>query len=260
MLSLPDFLKKYSTIPNKFIDDFFSLYDYKTSENDLIINFDNLCLWLMMRKDVLKRTLERTYVKDVDYKIKIIKSTAKGRPSEEILITPNCMKRICMLSTTKKAEEVRTYYIKIEKLLDKYKQIIIDDLNKKIGILENNQKTIPQTKKGVIYVLKTNLDIDDLYKIGRTKKFKNRLNTHNSSHPDNVNIALVFETKYINEVENCVKAVIKSKRYKKRKEFYQIDIDSLKQILEGCESVTLIAKGKKIPKNFDKYYLVLEKS
>ena len=59
MLSFSDFLKKYSTIPNKFIDDFFSMYDYKTNENDLLINFDNLCTWLVIRKDVLKRTLER---------------------------------------------------------------------------------------------------------------------------------------------------------------------------------------------------------
>ena len=44
---------------------------------------------------------------------------------EEITITPDCMKRMCMLSTTKKAEDVRTYFIKIEKLIDKYKQIII---------------------------------------------------------------------------------------------------------------------------------------
>ena len=158
----------------------------------------------------------------------------------------------------KKAEEIRTYYIKIEKLLDKYKEIIIEELNKKIGILENNKKQIPKIQKGIIYVLKTDLDIDNLYKIGRTKKFKNRINTHNSSHPENVNIALVFETKNINEVENCVKAVLKTKRYRKRKEFYQIDIDSLKKILEGCETVSLIAKGKIVPEKFDKYYLMLE--
>lgn len=213
-----------------------------------------------MRKDVLKRTLERTYIKDVDYKIKIIKLKGKGRPYEEIFITPNCMKRICMLSTTKKAEEIRTYYIKIEKFLDKYKEIIIEELNKKIEILENNNKQISKTQKGIIYVLKTNLDIEDLYKIGRTKKFKNRINTHNSSHPNNVSISLVFETKNINEVENCIKAVLKTKKYRKRKEFYQIDVDSLKKILEGCETVVLISKGKKVPINFDKYCIMLEKN
>ncbi len=73
MLYLPDFLKKYSTIPNKFIDDFFTLYDYKTNDNDLIINFDNLCKWLNCRKDVLKKTLDTSYINNVDYSIKIIK-------------------------------------------------------------------------------------------------------------------------------------------------------------------------------------------
>lgn len=50
---------------------------------------------------------------------------------EEIMITPDCMKRMCMLSSSAKIEEVRTYFIEIEKLINKYKQVIIDDLNKK---------------------------------------------------------------------------------------------------------------------------------
>ena len=36
-----------------------------------------------------------------------------------------------MLSRTKKAEEVRTYFIELEKLMDKYKNYIIEALNKK---------------------------------------------------------------------------------------------------------------------------------
>lgn len=73
------------------------------------------------------------------------------------------------------------------------------------------------------------MDIEDLYRIGRTTKFKNRQNVHNSSHPDKIHIALVFETDNITEVENCLKAVMKSKQYRKRKEFFQIDIDALKK-------------------------------
>ena len=57
-----------------------------------------------------------------------------------------------MLSKTKKAEEVRTYFIEVEKLMNKYKDYIIDALNKKVGILENNQKTIPNNKNSVIYI------------------------------------------------------------------------------------------------------------
>jgi hypothetical protein len=76
-----------------------------------------------------------------------------------------------MVSRTKKAEEVRTYFIEIEKLMNKYKNYIIDALNKKVGILENNQKPIPNNKNGIIYVLKTDRDIVNLYKLGKTKRW-----------------------------------------------------------------------------------------
>ena len=78
-----------------------------------------------------------------------------------------------MLSRTKKAEEeVRSYFIDIEKHINKYKDHIIEALNKKIDVLDNNQKTILDVKSGVLYVLKTDLGIDDVYKLGKSKKFK----------------------------------------------------------------------------------------
>jgi hypothetical protein len=61
-----------------------------------------------------------------------------------------------MLSRTTKAEQVRTYFIDIEKHINKYKDHIIESLNKKIDVLDNNQKPIIKKQSGVIYVLKTN--------------------------------------------------------------------------------------------------------
>lgn len=249
MLNLPDFLKKYSTIPNQFINDFFSLYDYKTNDYDLVIDFDNLSKWLLVRKDNLKKTLERTYTVDIDYKIKIIKSSGKGRPIEKIMITPDCMKRMCMLSASTKSEEVRTYFIKIEKLLDKYKQLIIDDLNKKIGILEQNQKPKVNPKKGVIYVIKTSKTVEDLFKIGRSKRFINRLMSHNSIEPDDIEIIMLYDTDNIEQVENCVKNALKSKQYRKRKEIYQVDIDVVKDVIGNCDDIINKVKKSKSTKN-----------
>ncbi len=242
MISLQNFFKKYSSISNKFIDDFFSLYTIKTSDTDFAINFENLVNWLKMRKDNLKKTLVSTYIKNVDYKIKKIKSESAGKPREEILITSDCCKRLCMMSKTKKAEEVRTYFIEIEKLMNKYKNYIIEALNKKINILENNQKKLPENKTGVIYVLKTDHDIVNLYKIGKSKKFKERIRTHNSSHTDNVDIVHVYESDNIDAIETCLKGVLMSTQYRKRKEFYEIDLDVLKKLIKSCDSMTLSAK------------------
>jgi phage anti-repressor protein len=259
MITLQDFLKKYSSISNKFIDDFFSLYTINTNDTDLIINFDNLVIWLKMRKDSLKRTLTDSYIKNIDYKIKKIKSLIPGKPREEILLTSDCCKRLCMMSRTKKAEEVRTYFIEIEKLMDKYKDYIIESLNKKIDILENNQKEIPKNKSGIIYVLKTDHDIVNLYKIGKTKKFKERIRTHNTSHINNVEIVHVYETNNIDAVEICLKGVLMSTQYRKRKEFYEIDLDVLKKLIKTCDNMTLAAKksNKKI-RQTGGYYIMFD--
>ena len=259
MISLQDFLKKYSSISNKFIDDFFSLYTIDSNDNDLIIDFDNLIKWLHIRKDSLKRTLIDTYIKNIDYKITKIKSSTAGKPKELILLTTDCCKRLCMLSKTVKAEEVRTYFIEIEKVMDKYKNYIIEGLNKQIDILKNNQKTVPDKKGGIIYVLKTDYNIVNLYKIGKTKKFKERIRTHNSSHIDNVDIVHIYETDYIDEVEKCLKNVLSTKQYKKRKEFYEIDIDILKELIKTCDKMSLkVRKNNKNIKQTGGYYIMLD--
>ena len=51
-ISLQNYLKKYSTINNKFIDDFFSLYDINTTNDDFVINLDNVIKWLQARKKI----------------------------------------------------------------------------------------------------------------------------------------------------------------------------------------------------------------
>jgi phage anti-repressor protein len=42
------------------------------------------------------------------------------------MLTPDCMKRLCMVSKTKKAEEVRSYFIELEKHINQYKDVIIE--------------------------------------------------------------------------------------------------------------------------------------
>jgi phage anti-repressor protein len=258
MYSFPDYLKKYSTINSKFIDDFFGLHQYKIDFNKIYIDFDLICTWLNSRRDHLKTTLIKSYIKNVDYTIEKGKSTG-GRPMEIIKLSFDCFRRLCMLSRTKKAEEVRSYFIDVEKHINKYKDHIIEALNKKIDVLDNNQKPILDVKSGVLYVLKTDLEIDDVYKLGKSKKFKKRLTTHNSSHVDNVKVVLVYEAEDIDGVERCLKAVLKGHQYKKRKEFYTITIDKLKELLEDCDKITLKAKHMKNDKIEGGYYLYIDK-
>jgi hypothetical protein len=79
--------------------------------NDFVIDLDNVTKWLKTQKKHIKKTLIETYTRDVDYKVKLRQSTG-GRPSEDVLLTQNCFKRLCMLSRTTQAENIRNHLIK----------------------------------------------------------------------------------------------------------------------------------------------------
>ena len=265
-LSLQEYLKKFSSISNKFIDDFFGLYNENTKDDDYIVNFDTAAKWLKMRKDSFKRTLIISYRKNIDYKISIEKNDIAGRPSELILLTPDCFKRICMLTKSSKGEEVRTYYIQLEKHIDKYKDNIINDLRSRVKVLERNMKPIEIPKdEGVVYVLETreSVGLHDLYKIGITTDFKSRLTTHHTSHADNVEVKHIYKTSDVKGVERCLKAVLRENQYRKKKEFYQIDLESLKIIINNCGDSLSLVKKTKVSKgggtNNSNYYIYLHK-
>ena len=126
-INFKDFLKKYSNLNNEFIDDFYNIYDFNiNNNNDFIIDLEIIVKWLNMRKMDLKKTLERTYIKNIDYLINknnIKKNGSGGHNKEIILLTPDCFKRLCLLSKTKKAE-VRTYFLELEKIINNYNFII----------------------------------------------------------------------------------------------------------------------------------------
>ena len=67
----------------------------------------------------IKKTLNESYREKIDYKITNNKSINAGRPRETIYLTPDCFKRISMLTKSSKGEEVRSYYIQLEKHIDK---------------------------------------------------------------------------------------------------------------------------------------------
>lgn len=164
---------------------------------------------------------------------------------------------MCLLSKTSKAEEVRTYFIELEKLLNNYKDYIIDGLKLTINMLENNQKPIPKDIKASVYILKSPKDIDGIYRFGQTADFKKRLQNYNSAnsvplgkpkatalHCDKMEVIYIYETKDAKKIEDCVIAQIKEFRYKKRKDFFQIDINILKTLIKKCNNLTLSFKKK----------------
>ena len=262
-LSLQDYLKKTSSINATLIDDFFSLSDKNTTTTDFVIDLDVISKLLSARKDSIKKTLTETYSLDIDYVVKKQISTSKGRPNEKVLLTSDCFKRLCMLSRTEKAEDVRTYFLDLEKHIDKYKNYIMDGLTRKVEMYEKELKPQPKApEKGLIYVLKMNNVTDDIYRIGKSTNFKNRISVHQTSNPIKIETVFMYETDMINEVEKCLRMMLEGTNYRKNKDFYEIDLNIIKQLIEECECMKLNVKlnGKNIKDEKCRYFIKIWKN
>ena len=59
-------------------------------------------------------------------------------------------------------------------------------------------------------------------------------------------IVKIYETKDAEKVEKCVINQIKELRYRKRKDFYQIDLNLLTKLIKDCGNMTLKFKNSVI--------------
>ena len=264
MLSFIDFLKKFSTTPNQFIDDFFNLMNYQDIEsNEKVIDLDKVIKWLDISKGMAKKTLLNSYRKNIDYIItKVYKPKGKGgQNAEKILLTIRCFKKFCQLSRSKHGDDVRNYFIDIELTLNKYKNYIIDGMKEKITKLEKDQKPKINPTEGVIYIFQTpNSKENSLYKIGRTKDLKKRLQSHQSPLSHDIEVLFYYESKNITKIEKCIKLLMKDYQYRKYKEVYKINIDIIKSLIEQCDSLIINTDEKiklsKLKDDPDKLYYI----
>jgi phage anti-repressor protein len=211
LMDLENFLISNSKINKKFIKDFFGFQksdqfkDYKP----FTINLDDVAYWLESLKANLKNTLITSYIKDVDFIIiKSLLMANHEQPKhnkETIIITSDTFKMLCMRSKTKKADKVRQYYLNLEKLIDEYKDIIINNLNTKIKVLENDLKKDDLSQGGHVYIFEEIDQLNDKYiRIGSSNDVKNRMNNHNSSSLHKKKVLYKIKTHNIKQFEKCL--------------------------------------------------------
>lgn len=252
---MEEFLKKHSTVPNWFLEDFFSIAKESYDEDAFIIDFDLIVKWLSVKKGNLKRLLVSHFKENIDYTItteKVMNINGPGSNNvERIKLKPFAFKLLCLDSRAKKARMVQEYFAAIESLIRKYYKTISDDIEKKLGLkdkeidmLKNNQKTKYNSNKGIVYILKALNSTIDLYKIGKSKNFENRLNGYNSGNANDIEPLFVLEVDDITEIENCVKSMIMDSRYRSNKEVYEADLNVLKKLIFECDKLRSRVKNK----------------
>lgn len=245
---LESFLINNSDISKEFINDFFGFQKKQLYEEykPFTINLDDIAYWLESRKTTLKETIILNYSKNIDYLI--VKNLMQddlrqknkhgGHNKKLVLLTPDCFKMLCMRSKTKKADKVREYYIEIEKLIDKYKDIIISENNKKIQILENDLRKEIQPSGDICYIFEETDELNiKYYRLGQTENLAKRMASHNSSSIHKKVVAFKIKTNNILHYEACLRGSMYNFRYKNNKDYYKIPLDKIKYAIENCGKV-----------------------
>ena len=285
MNGLEEFLIKESKINKEFIKNFFGIQKNMLYEKykPFIIDLDDIAYWLDARKDNLKDTLTKNYLKKFDYIIissllveekhntslqekpdeqdipKSLllvhqKQTRQGGQNKEtILLTTECFKMLCMRSNTKKANKVRKYYVDLEILIDKYKDQLISIQTKKIEILENDLKKEPIPKEGYCYIY---LETDELgykyYRLGQSGNLQKRFNNHNSSSVHKKILSYKIKTDNIVHFEACLRGIMYDFRYKNNKDYYKISEGKINEAINYCKKIVKEFKNDIIGGNKNK--------
>ena len=252
-LTAKEFVKLTSTVPSKFIDELFELYDENTSQTDPVIRLDMVARWLDANKSKLVMTLKKTYRLKFDYIVikntDAIKKDPRANHNKLYLLTPDCFKRLAMLSRSRNADMVRTYFIEIENLFLKYREQTLEGMQREIERLERNQKPNKglsgNPKAGYLYVIRASEHKDGLVKIGRSSDLLARLRNYDSGRADDVELLYTYRVPDIVSAERCVKALLKKYQYRKYKEVYQADVDMVKELIKGCGDLSAKLHHKK---------------
>lgn len=262
-LSVSDVVKLFTNVPSTFVDDFFEMYKPDTKQDEFVINIDSVAKWLDIEKFTLTSTLKYSYKVDTDYTLERVARDPSIKSGSnnyiKVMLTPDCMKRLCMRSRSKKAETVRTYFIEIESFIIKYNSQIVDGIVRDIKKTEAFHKKHPLKEgPGYIYIIRAASSHSNLYKLGHTQDLYTRLATYNTGRANDVELLYAYHVQRRKEVESCVKVMMKDKQYKKRREIYHVDLDIIKKVIDGCSSLSEAKLHHKAAKSRldGEYYIV----
>jgi len=225
MISLKDFLIKYTAVSEKFINEYYRFYEL-CEKNKFGISIEYVANYLGIKdiSDFCER-LKDNYILREDYIIvKLKRKLEKNVKNTFYFLSFDGFEKVCMQSKTKKGKEVRDYFILLRKFIDYYK----DHFSQKIIDLTKNNK--------YVYILLVNKD-KDIFKVGRTNDIRKRLysySTGRDKHPDIKFIMIIEDPKLI---EKCTNIFLKQHNYKNKKELYKIDFDLLKKIVFKCAEI-----------------------
>ena len=215
-----------------FVASFYCYLKYD-QRHDFVIDLDHVWKWLeFSTKQKAKMLLETQFIIDTDYKlllnlqVKQKKDARGGHNRETIMLTIRTFKLFCLKASTKKAEQIHEYYIKLEETLQ---EVINEEsnelklqlerktteLNNHVMVSDNEKELIREktlleqfhnNTQCVYYGIIDNLSTNNekLIKFGNSNNLKQRVKKHKETY---LNFRLVNAFKVENklQIENAIK-------------------------------------------------------
>jgi phage anti-repressor protein len=211
---------------NKYVDEnIIELFLFSLKEKDFPVNVDKLVELNVYtyKRNVIRKLQEYNEGKDYCSLESNIKTA--GRPSENIMLSVECFKSLCITSKNEFGKKTREYYITIEEAFKKYMEESFNKLkeeNEKLNIklteehcarIQTEKDNIKMKKyictttlknhyrhqfpvKPCIYILKNPDEVYDKYKYGLSSNMNERLASDRTMIPN-------IKVKYILYTEHC---------------------------------------------------------
>ena len=99
----------------------------------------------------------------------------------------------------------------------------------------------------------------EIYKVGFSTNLLKRLRVYQTGKLEDIDVVYVYKTDNCQAVERCVKSLVEGYRLDNNKEIYQLSLDVLKSIMNGCGklSMKLEYKMKGPTKTDGQFYAVI---
>ena len=244
------------------------------------------------RKDNCKTKLNKNFILDTDFKVQkatpelsgVTKKGGSGLLKENIMLTVDCFKSMCMLANSETGKQVKNYYLDLEKIFKEYilrdiklltqeKEQAIQEketINRRLSsVTQNHNKMLKRRRRGVyeignvVYILShvafTSYYQDDYYKIGistqsmteTTPAFKNRLALYKQGAPCDYKVHYLIYVENNKLIEDILKLKFKNQLNPSNGEWIKgVKLEEIiKSIRYLCDYIGLPCKEHSIMKN-----------
>jgi T5orf172 domain len=196
-----------------FIKSFYLYLEHDNKEDIYVINLNDIYEWVgFSRKDNAKTLLIKNFKKDKDYIIngnnqsceKYVPAIAgatdnsnkigKFKFNEIIMLNINTFKKFCMKASTKRADEICDYYLRMENIYHQYIKEKITETNNRLIEIENNKeidtlkfkneqnlRDYENQSGAYIFIIEPSKDEEYIYcNFGSTSNITERMKDHRS--------------------------------------------------------------------------------